>query len=165
MKDIAHRIERTVTFVAKASPETVFPLLCPVLEYKWISFWKCRMVYSQSGVAEKDCVFHTDMPHRGGELWVCHLYEPSSRIGYLRFGEDKVTKLEIFLTPQGEETQLSWVTTYTGMGQTGEAYVTGMTRERYELEVLSLARMLNHYLETGECLHDAALSTAILKGE
>ena len=39
-----------------APPEVVFPLLCPVREYEWLEDWTCEMVFSESGVAEEDCV-------------------------------------------------------------------------------------------------------------
>lgn len=35
-----------------ASPEAIFPLLCPVREYDWIPGWDCRLVYTESGLAE-----------------------------------------------------------------------------------------------------------------
>src|SRR5208283_1284485 len=44
-----------------STKDKVFPLLCPVREYEWFNDWKCTMVYSESGVAENNCVFYTKM--------------------------------------------------------------------------------------------------------
>ncbi len=34
-----------------APPATVFPLLCPTLEYLWLDDWDAKMIHSESGVA------------------------------------------------------------------------------------------------------------------
>lgn len=68
-----------------ASPERIFPLLCPVREYDWIPTWSCDMIYSESGVAENDCVFATRLPGRGPrESWVVVRYEPPLAIEFVR---------------------------------------------------------------------------------
>ena len=43
-----------------ASPERVFPLLCPVREADWIPGWRYKLIYSESGVAELGCIFATE---------------------------------------------------------------------------------------------------------
>ena len=55
-------IERTDHFDVPATPDRVFPLLCPVREYEWIPGWECDVLHSVSGVAEEDCVFRTRFP-------------------------------------------------------------------------------------------------------
>jgi hypothetical protein len=47
----ARRVSCEYTQTNDASPEIVFPLLCPVREAEWVPDWKYRMIYSQSGVA------------------------------------------------------------------------------------------------------------------
>lgn len=136
-------------FTAPAGPERIFPLLCPVREYDWIPHWKCRLLYSESGVAEKDCVFRTCFKHRGRELWTCYLYEPAERIGYLRKGAGRVVRLEISLVPGGDETKMSWETTFTGLNWRGNRFIEKMTQEAYDNEAGALAAMLCRYLETG----------------
>jgi hypothetical protein len=41
MTEITH----TFDFTVPAAPEHVFPLLCPVLEYKWIPYWRCELLH------------------------------------------------------------------------------------------------------------------------
>ena len=59
------RTRRSFRMQLASSPEKIFPLLCPTCEYDWIDTWKCRMIYSDSGHAELDCVFKTDFPSDG----------------------------------------------------------------------------------------------------
>ena len=42
-----------------ASPEKLFPLLCPARECDWIQGWDCELIYTDSGYAEDNCVFQT----------------------------------------------------------------------------------------------------------
>jgi hypothetical protein len=58
----AARIVRSFRMQLAAAPDKVFPLLCPTREYDWIEAWKCRMIHSDSGYAEPDCIFKTDFP-------------------------------------------------------------------------------------------------------
>ena len=53
------RAVHTYTQRLIAQPDAVFPLLCPVREADWIEGWEPRLVASESGVAERDCVFVT----------------------------------------------------------------------------------------------------------
>jgi hypothetical protein len=70
-----------------ASRETVFPLLCPVREYEWFNNWKCVMVYSESGVAEKNCVFYikTGFPLFKKQVFHVINYVPNENITFLIF--------------------------------------------------------------------------------
>lgn len=63
------RLDHGVDFTVPAPPERVFPLLCPTLDYKWIPTWQCDLLHSESGVAEEDCVFRTNLPEVGPMTW------------------------------------------------------------------------------------------------
>jgi hypothetical protein len=77
-------LTRRTSFDVAAAPERVFPLLCPVREYDWIEEWTCKVLHSESGVAELDCVFRTLFD---GEpmTWVVSRYEPPIRIEFTCF--------------------------------------------------------------------------------
>ncbi len=60
--------ERTYTQHLVAPPSRVFPLLCPVREADWLEGWDPPLVLSNSGVAERDCVFLTDASP-GHAIW------------------------------------------------------------------------------------------------
>ena len=49
----SHRVTHEYTQTNLATPERVFPLLCPVREAEWVPDWQYRLIYSESGVAEK----------------------------------------------------------------------------------------------------------------
>lgn len=108
------RFERKARIMVAARAEEVFPLLCPVREYEWIPNWRCRMVYSESGVAEKDAVFTTVERPFGKILWTCALYEPPRRIEYLLTrGAIASIRLELELTEEGGRTAIDWTMRYT----------------------------------------------------
>ncbi len=108
------RFERKARIMIGARAREVFPLLCPVREYEWIPDWRCRMIYSKSGVAEKDAMFTTGMLPLGRELWTCTLYESPSRIEYLvTHGSKAAFKLELALSEEGGRTVLDWTMRFT----------------------------------------------------
>ena len=156
---LPQRIIRETELIIDADPRHVFPLLCPVREYEWIEPWRCRMCYSESGVAENNCIFETDFPHNGGrETWIVSHYEKDRAIEFVRFTPDeKITKLDIRLNaaPAGG-TRLMWRKIYTGLSPAGNQIICAMADD-FETEAERIARMLNHYLKTGKRLPVADL--------
>lgn len=53
----------------KGRKKEIFPLLCPVREKEWLKGWDYNMIYSESGYAEKGCVFETNNNY-GSYRWV-----------------------------------------------------------------------------------------------
>jgi hypothetical protein len=83
----ALRLVRSFVQDIQASPEAVFPLLCPEREKEWLPGWEARMIYSASGVAERGAVFET--AHAAGRtLWVVTEYDPARRIAFARWQPD-----------------------------------------------------------------------------
>ena len=72
-----------------ASPEEVFPLLCPELEKAWLPGWDYRMVHSASGVAERGAVFETPHP-LGTTRWIVTEHEAPRRVSFARWQPDGV---------------------------------------------------------------------------
>ena len=137
------------SYEVSAEPEAVFPLLCPVREYEWLDGWECEMVYSQSGVAETDCVFKTrfrEVP----ETWHVNVYEPPRRIEYLIEAPDTlITRLTIELARSGEgRTQMHWRRVYTSLSPAGQAQADSWTSDRER----ELGLRLEHFLSTGKML-------------
>lgn len=148
------RMTKETRLMIEAAPKKVFPLLCPVREYEWIEPWRCRVLYSESGVAENNCIFETDFADRGGrETWVVSHYEKERGIEFVRFTPDeKIIKLDIHLDGDGAGgTRLLWRMVFTGLSPAGNQVVTAMA-EAFEAEVQRIAQMLNHYLKTGTLL-------------
>ena len=137
-----------------APAEKVFPLLCPVREYDWIETWDCDLIYSQSGVAENNCVFRTIREGEGEMTWVVSRYEPNRAIEFIIFRKDDgVLRLDLELNGgPGNTTVLRVTSTMTGLNMRGNAFIEHIPddfiRGRWEV----LGRELNHYLASGEML-------------
>ncbi|AGL02538.1 hypothetical protein [Desulfoscipio gibsoniae] len=137
-----------------ASPNKLFPLLCPTMEYKWIQPWKCEMIFSQSGYAEDNCVFRTDFPRDiEPETWIVSQYEKDKTIQFIRFNSSIIIRHNIILIDNGNGTTDAIVEQIiTGLNEKGNKYVEGYTDEAYFEEISTLEKMLNYYLEKGEML-------------
>ncbi len=116
---VAKRQLHEYTGVISAPPERVFPLLCPVREYEWLDGWRCRVIYSESGVAEDNCVFETN--HKEGPMtWVVSRYEPPRRIEFVTFVPGRLTeRLSIALEAAGSGTKIRWTRKFTGLSEQG----------------------------------------------
>jgi len=137
-----------------AAPDKIFPLLCPIMEYKWIQPWKCEMIFSQSGYAEDNCVFRTDFPDDiEPENWIVSQYEKDKTIQFIRFNNSIVIRYNITLVDNGDSTTDAVIEQIiTGLNEKGNKYIDSYKDELYIEEVSTLERMLNHYLNTGKML-------------
>jgi hypothetical protein len=73
--------------VLPALPGEVFPLLCPILEYDWLNGWNCTMIFSESGVAEDNCIFYnsTGFPLYKKKIFQVIDYRQGEHIEFLIF--------------------------------------------------------------------------------
>ena len=134
-------------------PEEVFPLLCPVREYDWIELWDCKMIHSESGVAEYNAVFTTNFETEGLGIWTVSHYEPGKAIQFVvTHPGSHVKKLDISLEPAEEGCQLTWRHAYTAISSDGEAFVNLLDDSRYKTEMKYLESCLTHYCDTGKML-------------
>jgi hypothetical protein len=86
---LASRVSRTFVQHIDASPEEVFPLLCPEREKDWLPGWDYRMIHSSSGVAERGAVFET--PHALGiTRWIVSEHQPPKRVAFARWQPDGI---------------------------------------------------------------------------
>ena len=73
-----------------APVQEVFPLACPVMEYKWIPGWKCELIHCPNGHVELGCIFNeiSSAPVLADSIaqkttWTAVLYEPDNfRVHY-----------------------------------------------------------------------------------
>jgi hypothetical protein len=138
----------------EGNPEAVFPLLCPVRETEWIETWRCRMIYSDSGFAEQDCIFQTDFPQDGPEdTWVVSRYEKPGLIEFVRVNGIRAIRYTIVLRQAGEgRTEAEWRQLITGLNEQGNRWAEGLSDSDFAHRMQMLERMLNHYLKTGRML-------------
>lgn len=147
----AKRVVRKYVQRIQAPPERVFPLLCPVREYDWIESWKCEVLYSNTGIAEKNCVFRTDQSVDGPEdTWVVSTYEPPVRIEFVRFNGLTVIAYLIVLKQEPDgSTSVSNEQVLTGLSPAGNRSIDAQNNERFVLGLRAGEVMLNHFLTTG----------------
>jgi hypothetical protein len=153
------RVRREHTHRLVGPPDAAFPMLCPVREVEWVSEWDPYVVFSNSGVAEPDCVFVT----RDGEnesIWVITHHDPES----YRLEMVKITpgltaaKLEFALEADGEKASKMHVAySHTALSREGRKFVADFDEERWAGFMDKMGRELNHYLGSGESPAEAEL--------
>lgn len=57
MKNLGDSISVKYEVLINAPVIDVFPLTCPVMEYKWANGWKCDLINCPNGYVELGCVF------------------------------------------------------------------------------------------------------------
>lgn len=147
------RIRRTYTQQLNASPEKVFPLLCPVRERDWVPGWKPSLVISESGVAEPECVFTTS--DKGSEaVWVVTLWDPENyTIKFVKVTPGiTVGRIFIQLTPVARGTAAEITYMHTALSNEGRAFVESFTEEFFVEFMKEWEAAMNHYLDTGEII-------------
>jgi|FLOH01.1.fsa_nt_gi hypothetical protein len=148
------RIRHSYTQQIIASPEQVFPLLCPVREADWVPGWTTGMVLSESGTAEQGCIFTTPDDDKEA-IWIITRYDldntevemykvaPGKTLGHIeikvRADEDDFSTVEIAYT-------------FTALGESGEAFLKTFTQSWFDSFMQTWQAAMNHYLATGECV-------------
>jgi hypothetical protein len=149
------RFERIGNFTLKGPRSAVFPLLCPVLEYQWLPGWKCTMAYSDSGIAEKDAIFHTVEMLGRKAVWTAITYQPDTFIEYLIVsGRAVVVRLSIALeSGEGGTTAVTWRMLFTATSMLGRIALSRAFSEASFMKMMNKRENeLNHFLEKGKMI-------------
>jgi len=149
-----YRSTKTYSTQLQGNPAQVFPLLCPIREHEWIDLWQCDMIYSNTGVAELDCVFKTNFPDDGPEdTWVVSRYEPPLLIEFVRINSLRTIRFNISLTSKDNgTTSLIWTQILTGLTPQGNELIKSLSDEVYRERVATRECQINHFLSTGQML-------------
>lgn len=149
MNASARHEERIHTHLFTAAPETIFPLLCPTREYDWIPHWSCELVHSVSGFAERDCVFITEFPGAGREVWLQTRHEPCRTVEFVRIGGERAMRytLELLPAPGGVALCVTQRATYLD-GTTAETRKAADDRV-FAQEMPKLMALVERYLAHG----------------
>jgi hypothetical protein len=154
------RIVREYTQTNPASPEKIFPLLCPVREADWLPGWQYRLVYSDSGVAELGCIFTTtnflmceaQNPDAPEITWIATDYDSAAfRIAYVWISPGAVVaELSIQLARAVDgATQTHIQYRYTGLSPDGNRELEHYDQKWFEAKMQNWETTINHYLRTG----------------
>ena len=159
----AKRITHIHEFEIKATSETIFPLACPVGELKWIDGWEMQheMIFSESGVNEKYCIFKEKMfgPILVDKLltttWITTIHDFEKRCVefLLVVGDMAVINFQFNILVTGKDTSLCrWTLILTAMNRETNQIPEETMKERMQVVTAGLSMMLKHYCETGEMM-------------
>ena len=150
------RVVREHVQTNPATPERVFPLLCPVREAEWVPGWQYRLIYSRSGVAEEGCVFTTPNDTGPESTWAVTEYQPPRRIDFAWIQPGRAAaRLRFELEPVDAGTSLHARYEYTGLSAEGDFEVGRFTETWFRDKMEGFAAALNHYLGTGKIIQGA----------
>ena len=143
----------------KAPVQEVFPLVCPVMEYKWIPEWKCELIHFPNGQVELGTIFNeiSSAPVLGDSIankttWTAVLYEPENhRVHFKLDTEISTTLYKMQFEPNDSGgTNCRFEMNFTPISEKGVKFANkgGLVRIRLMLSVLIF--MLKHYCENGK---------------
>lgn len=154
----APRIVREFVQTIAAPAEEIFLRLCPVHEKAWLDEWDYRMVYSQSGYAEEECVF-TTQESETETVWIVTHHDPANHeIHFARFTVGlAATTLKVRVESHGiEPSKVHIRYTHTSLSDAGDAYLAAMTETAFNTRMRFWQDSMAHYLATGQKLTRAA---------
>ena len=136
-----------------STPDKIFLLLCPKREFDWLETWKCDIVFTESGFAESDCVFQTDVPGDVQETWIIDRYEKNEIVQFIKFSVPRVIRYGIILTDNKNGTTTArWEQTITSLNNDGNIYIENFSDSEFEKKIKGLEKILNNYLTNGKML-------------
>jgi hypothetical protein len=120
----------------------------------WLDGWDYKMIYSKSGLVEKDCVFSTSY-HGKLDIWYVSQYDPNNfSIEFIRVTpNDSVVKINISLSPTDDnKTEANISYQYTGLNEEQNNFIQNGLEEQFNKNMKWWEKSINHYLNTGEKL-------------
>lgn len=137
----------------------VFPLLCPVKEKDWTPGWDPKLVISNSGVIEQECLFvEPDTPNDA--IWVVTKYDPVNfEVAMYRVVPGVlVGRFAVTLDSEvGKTTSASVSYEQTALGKDGEKTVNEFTAESFTKFMEEFTLAIDHFLTTGDMINGSEL--------
>jgi len=133
----------------------VFFLLCPVREKDWLDGWDYQMIYSKSGLIEKDCVFTTLNENGKKTVWQVTQYdEKKFNIEFLRVIPDThIVKINISLEKiNNHKTKTKITYKYTSLNKDESKFIENQLEKEFQHLMFWWEKSINHYLITGKKL-------------
>ena len=165
------RVNIVLPVHVKASVEKVFPLCCPVEEYRWIPGWKCHLIHCPNDKVELGTIFSevSSAPFlmnsfRGKTTWTAIMHDPENYKLHFRLDNEKSSSLyTIELQDDGRGgTAGALDFTYTAINDKGGGYGVKNMEEKIRVMLSIISTMLRHYCETGKMLTFAGLQKIVL---
>lgn len=155
----------------KAPVDKVFPLCCPVEEYKWIPGWKCNLIHCPNDRVEKGTIFSeiSSAPFlmgsfQGKTTWTAVMHDSESYKLHFRLDNKNSSSLyKIELEDNGKggtEGKLDF--TYNAINKKGNKLVGKNLEGKIHIMLSIINAVLQHYCETNEMLYFSGLQKMIL---
>jgi hypothetical protein len=154
-----NRVVESHNEIIKDLPATVFPLLCPVQEYKWIDNWECEIIYSDSEGVENNCIFKENktgpilFDAKVPTYWTASYYDTANyRVEFVLITDNiAITKIDIVIKDIGSgKSSADWNMTITAINHEGNNLINNSTRNKAKLYLTVLGKALKYYCENGE---------------
>ena len=146
------RVRRKYTQKLRGKPADVFALLCPVREREWAEGWDPLAVYSESGFAEKDCVFTTG-EENPESIWVITEFDPlGQRLKIVKVSPGMtVAGITISLAEnEAGDTDAEVVYMYTAISREGEEFVRDYSQNFFDRFMQFSESALNSFLDKSD---------------
>jgi len=158
----------------RAPVEAVFPLCCPVEEYKWIRGWKCDLVHCPNERVEQGTVFdeYASAPFLVGKAWAkttwtAVLHEPEQHRVHFELknaASDSLYKIE--LSDDGSDGTLAQLDfRYSAISPLGLKVIRNRGEAKIELMLQILSMQLRHHCERGEVASSGRIARLIVKSD
>ncbi|HMM21998.1 MAG TPA: hypothetical protein PKA10_14865 [Selenomonadales bacterium] len=143
-KEFVHRVNII------GDKQNVFKAFCPIAEKEWVPNWDCTLLYSQTGIAEKNCIFTTKSDNMPEMVWVCSIYEPGNEVEYVRIITGYfVTVINIKTTQVNEYTECIVQYTHTALSAGGAHYIlNNFSEEQFLRQIDQWKDEIPGYLKT-----------------
>jgi hypothetical protein len=139
----------------EATPEKIFPLLCPAREADWIPGWDAELIYTNSGYAEDKCVFRTNKSNPASEgLWMFTGFKVNEYVEFVKFKKDILIHSEINLTPNEDgTTTTTWKTISTALSEEGNKEIEKISENNHN----TIIQVMDYYLKNGKIISKHSL--------
>ncbi|NJK84695.1 MAG: hypothetical protein HC906_00610 [Bacteroidales bacterium] len=166
MKISGNTINVKFETIIDAKIHDVFPLTCPVMEYKWTNGWKCELIHCPNGYVELGCEFREIMtaPVLMGNIWGKTTWTciKNDIVNFHRHFELKnrisTSLLTIDMIPfEDSKTKISFEIIYNAISKRGELLIMKGLTNKLEFVLSMLAMELKYYFK-----HNRMISTSEL---
>ena len=152
-----NKLIRSYLQTVEGNREEIFPLLCPVREKEWLQGWDYDMIYSESGYAEKGCIFETNNDY-GNYRWIITKHD-SNNFGIQFVKTIKETLVVIIDIDLEEEniklTKCKIQYTFIALGDEASKHMyEENSEEDFNRHMKKWEDSLNYYLKQGLMLRD-----------
>jgi hypothetical protein len=148
-------------FEINASVETIFPLICPFGEYKWIPGWKFELVHCPNKRVEQGTIFREVTSPTilmgspfGKTTWTAVLHDPKNyNIHFKLENRGSETLYKINMSDNGKGGALIKIDVkYQALNKLGDRVIANNGREKIVFMYDFIFQMLIHYCENGKMI-------------